>query len=486
MYPWKNILAGCADSSVRYQHICNGIIDEIKSGRLKPNHKLPGTRFLANLLQVNRKTVIRAFEELQAEGWVNTHPSSGTYVANNLPIIHPSDIAVLETDTPFFPNTFDSLNYIPEYHNDSYKLKLDGGSPDPRLAPIDFLLKECKSLYKSRSGHRHLNYDDPRGSLNLRRSLSQYLSESRGITANPNQILITNGSQMGIYLAMQAIVKPNDCVVVGHSSYDAADWTAIHCGAKLLRIQVDAKGLDIDQLEHLIKKHTPKLIYITPHHHFPTTVTLCHERRLKLLQLAIRHNAYILEDDYDFDFHYKGSPILPLASINTGGRIIYIGSFSKVFAPSIRVGYVVAPKGLITHMAKHRRLIDRQADRLMQEAIHQSIEQGILERHLRKSLYKYRERRDFLSDELSARFANQLYFDKPEGGMAIWARFKTSLKDLIPHLETAGLNLDLDKELAGKFNGVRLGFASKTTDELNEAVILLETAFKSLASSASS
>ena len=474
MYPWKSVLSVENNPKrPKYLQIADQVIKEITSGRLHPAQKVPGSRKMAELLGLNRKTVIQAYEELMAQGWLEIRSSSGTYISEKLPL--PSYIRLKgqptheEAKHKIFLNTFS--------HIDGYSaapkngLVVDGGSPDHRLAPLDWIFKECRALAKSRYHHRLLTYSDVRGEPVLRATLARYLSESRGMHVTKSHILITRGSQMGIFLALKGLIRTGDAVVVGDSSYDAADWAVQYHEGQLHRVTVDDMGLDTGELEKLCQNVPVKLVYITPHHHFPTTVTLSNDRRIHLLELAFRHNFTILEDDYDYDFHYSSSPLLPLASLDHRGHVVYIGSFSKIFAPNIRVGYLVGSPEMVEELSKVRRIIDRQGDHLVERVIAEAIVSGELGRHLKKSVTCYHHRRDHLAGLLTHHLGNHLSFKVPEGGMAIWTRFnRIPLLALKPVIHEKNLYLDIDRDLARKFNAVRLGFASLNDTEQQEVV----------------
>jgi GntR family transcriptional regulator / MocR family aminotransferase len=482
MYPWKSVLLfDPLINRPKYLQITDNVIKEVTAGRLQPNQKIPGSRKMADLLNLNRKTIILAYDELVAQGWLEVKSSSGTYISEQLPLTRYSKIEYSDGQQPLADIDFpDHYSFIPQFESiPSSAIIIDGGSPDSRLAPMDWLYKECRSLVKSRIGQRLLSYNDVHGDPVLRTTLAQYLSETRGMNTSADNILITRGSQMGIFLAANGLIRPDDNVVVGSTSYDAADWTLQYCGGHLQRITVDEEGINTDELALLCKKMTVKVVYITPHHHFPTTVTLSNKRRIHLLQLSIRYNFTILEDDYDFDFHYKSNSILPLASLNSGGRVVYIGSFSKVFAPNLRIGYLVASKKIIADLCKLRRIIDRQGDHVMQRVLAEAIQSGELSRHLKKSLNTYRQRRDNLALLLTNHLSDYVDFNLPEGGMAIWAKFKSvSLVALKPVINKMGLYMDIDRDLAKNLNSLRMGFASLNEKEQEKAIEILVKAIK--------
>lgn len=247
MFPWKSVLVIEQSSSrARYLQLVDQMIKEISAGRLQPSQKIPGTRRMAALLHLNRKTVIQAYEELMAQGWLEIRSSSGTYISEKLPVTQyiplegksPSN----RSARPASPHSFDFIDdYTPQPQS---SLVVDGGSPDHRLAPVDWIFKECRSLAKSRFNNHLLAYSDVRGDKVLRKILANYLSESRGMNINEDNVLITRGSQMGIFLGLKAMIRPNDPVVVGDSGYDAADWAVRYHRGQLERVTVDHLGLN--------------------------------------------------------------------------------------------------------------------------------------------------------------------------------------------------------------------------------------------------
>jgi len=284
---------------------------------------------------------------------------------------------------------------------------------------------------------------------------------------------------MGIYLASQLLINPDDTIAVGTSNYLFADDTFQYAGAKLLRIPVDVNGMDIDYLEKMLQKKKIKAVYAIPHHHFPTTVTMSMERRLKLLKLASEYRFAIIEDDYDFDFHYENKPYLPLASIDHYHNVIYIGSISKTFAPALRIGFMTGPSAFIEAASSLRQLIDKQGDTLLEEAFASLFMTGEMERHFRKSLNLYRQRRNIFCDILHADFNNWISFNIPEGGLAVWSNFNKKI-DLVKMAENAsrkGLHIGngiFYKNESFSSNSLRMGFASLTELEMTQALDILK------------
>lgn len=483
MLPFQNLIPIDRGSEHPiFLQIVNELTKLIQKGQLSPSSKLPGSRTLANLLKVHRNTVVKALEELEALGWIEVKPNRGAFVVESFPVVKPDvwgneylDEKNME-NPPFefydFPNL--SLPYSFEH-----TLSFDDGLPDIRLAPIDELARSYSQNMKYLAKKRQLTYTDGTGHPLLKKSLTKMLNETRGLNVKEENILITRGTIMAIHLAVAVTVRPGDKVVAGESNYQTADLLLQHFGAELIRIPVDEHGVDVRALEKICSKHKIRAIYVTSHHHHPTTVTLSPERRIRLLQLAKTHNFIILEDDYDYDFHYDNSPILPLASGDRNERVFYFGSFSKVVAPAFRVGYLVGPARIIAKLPKLRRMLDRQGDPVLEKSIADLIDNGILRRHLRKSLKAYKARKDYCCERLEKDFSEYISFKKPAGGMAIWAEFEKGidLKKLNPILLKKGLFLSsgtLYHTDAQEKNACRMGFASLDLQEMDKAFDILK------------
>lgn len=473
-----------------YLQIANAIIREIRRGVIQPATKLPGSRILAEELDVHRKTVIAAFDELHAQGWIETVPSKGSFVSRILPEVNPLKLAQKQHDAAPYPvqtgfalKTNSLLNQPAVLYNGL--LGFNDGFPDERLAPMEEIARTYRSITSRSSMRSQLSYVDTQGNAYLRAELSSYLNLTRGLHTHADNILITRGSQMGIYLIAQTLISPGDTIVVGDTNYFTADMTFRNAGANLVRVPVDDWGLSVNHIRQVCEKQRIRAVFVTSHHHHPTTVTLCADRRIRLLSLAEEFGFAIIEDDYDYDFHYNSSPILPLLSADTKGMVIYIGSLSKAIAPAIRLGYVVAPHNLIREASQLRRIIDRQGDSIMEQTIAELLREGAIKRHLKKALKTYHQRRDRFCELLRDQLGNEIDFRTPDGGLAIWARFDPSI-NLIQLSENAlKKKLHLSNGLRycpeGKsLNATRMGFASLNMDEMEQAVSMLRQIIKEL------
>ena len=480
--PFKTLLELNSESSLPlYVQIANGISRNIQAGILKKGTKLLGSRLMADLLSVHRKTVIAAYEELYAEGWIEVFPKKGTFIAQHLPTVKPISFsenkAKSSLEIPHLMIPQNEIIKIPPVI--SHRLAFNDGLPDVRLAPREELARMYAHYIKF-SDSAVLQYTSPYGQARFREIFSTFLNETRGMNISPENILTTRGSQMAFYLIGTTLFQKNDEIIVGDLNYPAFNMTCETLGLKLNIIPIDEDGIVVDAIEEICEKKTTggvpiKAIYITSHHYHPTTVTLKPERRIKLLALAEKYGFYIIEDDYDYDYHYSNRPVLPLASADRHGLVIYLGSFTKRIAPTFRVGYIVAKPEIINELAKYRRIIDRQGDTILELILADMLEDGTLKRYTAKALKMYRERRDFTCDLLKTQLGDAIQFKIPDGGMAIWAKFDQaiSLEKLSEKVGKKGLYLS-NGSAYPNLNTCRMGFASMNFKEMEEAVGILK------------
>jgi GntR family transcriptional regulator/MocR family aminotransferase len=447
-----------------YQQIANGFVRLIRSGVVKPGSRLPSVRRLAEDLGVHPRTVVAAYQELMAQDWIDSKPRSGMTVACDLPQLKPRSFRSA-------PATPDAGGGPGSAAAPAFKYVINDGFPDYRLAPIAALLKEYRVAFYHGELERDSMYSDLAGSLPLRDRLAAYYSETRGMALTAANILVTRGAQMAIYLAAAALIRPGDRVVVGEPNYGMANKTFEQLGAELIRIPVDADGLDVEKLERVCRSARPRLLYVIPHHHHPTTVTLSAARRMRLLELVGRYGLHVIEDDYDYEYHYTHRPILPLASADTSGLVWYIGSITKNLMASMRVGCLIAPPAIIKKTAAHKRLLDIRGDLLLETALAALFREGIIQRHIRKSVKCYQQRRDRFCGLLRDRLGEAVNFQVPDGGMAVWTTFdpKHDLRQLSAGAAALGLGISdgsFYNTSTTNYNALRMGFASLDDDEM--------------------
>ncbi len=455
---------------------------EIRRGRLRPGSRLPSSRELGRSLGFNRNTIVAAFAELAAEGWITTRPASGTFVSDLLPALRPRKLALPASGPGQEPGfELDEALSVPPAPPPGVRFALWGGVPDLRLVPQAALGRAYRRALV-RGGERLLSYDEPAGLPELRERIAGLVRESRGIAAGAEQVLVTRGSQMALYLLARALLRPGDRVAVEEVGYGPA-WAAFRrAGAELVPLRVDEHGIDVAELA---RQKNIRAVYVTPHHQYPTTATLGMGRRIELLELARRERMAVIEDDYDHEFHYDGRPILPLASADSAGVVLYIGTLAKVLAPGLRLGFVVGPTALVRQLTALRAIIDRQGDHVLEAAVAELIEDDELARHTRRMRRVYQARRDAFVSALARQFGKSLTFRVPAGGMALWVESERNATAWCARALERGVHFMsgttfCEASAASRFERcARLGFARYGERELEEAVRRLFKAYRS-------
>jgi GntR family transcriptional regulator/MocR family aminotransferase len=467
-----------------YLQIVHQMINAMQRGVLTPGIQLPGSRALSQELSVHRKTIVAVYEELYAQGWTEIHPNKGTFVSSKSPAKRSDSLTFnteyltsypLKTGFGFKQNILLDSPSV----STGTALEFTDGLPDIRLAPLDRLAKVYGGILKRKSSHRHFGYSHVEGNEYYRETLANYLNNTRGLHITKDNILTTRGIHMSIYLASNLLIDKGDLVIVGDLSYYVANMIFQEAGATIVSVPVDEDGITIDAIKTLCETTKIRMLYLTPHHHYPTTVTLSAERRLALLSLSSQYGFIILEDDYDYDFHYNSSPVLPLTSADRHGMVVYIGSFCNSLAPGFRSGYLVAPENLIRELGKFRRIVDRQGDMLMEQALGELLEEREIQRHLKKALKIYQERRDALCSLLSSELGDYVSFSAPPGGLSIWTQWSPDLNLMRISKNCQTRNLHLPHKLlyqTEKVTAMRLGFGNLTVEEMKQAVGILKYA----------
>lgn len=478
--PWNTILTiDFGNELAVYQQIADGIIAEIKKGRLRPGTPLPGSRVLAEDIGVNRKTVVLAYEALIAEGWLETTGKRGTFVSAELPRFKNEPP---KTGNNFGFNDFHTIQPM-QGAVTANLIAFNDGLPDVRLAPMEELARAYKRIFKQKARWRMLGYGNEKGEERLRAALSAMLSHKRGMNVRKDDICITRGSQMALYLTAHTLISSGDMVAIESPGYLHAWQIFSKAGAKLVPVRVDDKGLVIEELEQLCKSKRIKAVYVTPHHQFPTAVSMKVERRLRLIELSNRYGFAIIEDDYDHEFHFEAKSLLPLASNEHAANVIYISSLSKLVAPAVRIGYVTGPSAFIASLANLRAIIDRQGDTIMEQAIAELMEEGAINRHAKRAFGIYAERRETMDELLRMHLSEQVTYQKPEGGLAYWVTFNKPFQTASLHEQLLKKGVSVIPPEKFSFDGkplhaLRLGYASLTPAELEAGIKIIASVIK--------
>ena len=318
-----------------FLQLSDQIIRRIRRGELRPGSRLPGTRRLAEELRLNRNTVVAAYDDAVEQGYLIGRGGSGMYVAEYLPEFARQLASPTEpTSSPAF--VYDVTFTTRHAPARSGMLRLTEGSPDVRLSNLGPLYAAARQLLRRPAGRYLLRYGDGRGDHQLREALAAHLGASRGIVTSPDRLLITRGSQHAFQLACELLFHDGGLLATAELTYEPLLRTLERTRGERLVLPLDEHGLIVTALADHPRLREVRAVYVTPHHQYPTTVTLPPERRLALLELARKHRFAVIEDDYDYDFHYERPPRLPLASLDDGGHVLYIGSFTKILAPNFQ------------------------------------------------------------------------------------------------------------------------------------------------------
>jgi len=310
--------------------------------------------------------------------------------------------------------------------------------------------------------------------------LCNYLNATRGFHIKPINLLNTRSTEMSLYIVSQLLIKQNDIVLVGNISNYSANMIFQQAGAKMKTIPVDKDGLDIEYIKKHFVKRSIRCVYICAHRDYPTTVKLSPERRLALLQLAATYEFAIIEDDYDYDFQFDGAAMLPMASSDSNGMVIYLGKLGQSLFPSFQTGFVVAPENLISEAKNYLQLLDRQGDLIQEQMLSELISEGEIYRLMKKNIVIYKERLNCLSKHLTEHFSGIAKWSIPSGGLAIWIdfKFKISLVELASAAEKNDLFLPKtilyqDKNMCA----IRFGFGHLNTEEIEIVIKKLKIAY---------
>jgi GntR family transcriptional regulator/MocR family aminotransferase len=401
-----------------YKQLYEEIRQAILRGSLRKGLRLPSTRYIATELHISRNTVVIAFEQLLAEGYIQSKTGSGTVVTDTLP----DDVLRVERQplsgnrtisqrgktirklSSFVPRLDLRLRYAPFHF----------GLPALSELPLDLwgrlVARHCKTAPIEIAVH-----GDPAGLRRLREAIASYLGVARGVRCHADQVIIVNGSQQALDLSARVVADPGDAAVMEDPGYSGARSVLLAAGVRVLPVRVGREGLRVDLLSKRGVK--AKLVYVTPSHQFPLGVALSLANRLQLLDWAARNGAWILEDDYDSEYRYESKPLPALQGLDRHGRVIYIGTFSKVLFPSLRLGYLVVPEDLIDVFVAARWTCDRTSPLVDQAALADFILEGHFASHIRRTRTLYMERRSVMIQTIHEELANLLEPWDPEAGM---------------------------------------------------------------------
>ncbi|NQX86517.1 MAG: PLP-dependent aminotransferase family protein [Flavobacteriaceae bacterium] len=471
-----------------YIQAAQQIITAVQRGYIIKGSKLPGSRILASLLGVHRNTAVAIYEELASQGWVDIIPNKGTFV------LVPEQTSIIKAAGEHLDRAYTypkqtGFPFQKSFHLASTdqvtkaKYVINDGSPDLRLHPVHQFSRWYSAAMKRKSLQYKWNRRSASTITNYKIQLGNYLNATRGFHISPNNLMSTRSTEMSLYIVSQLLIRKGDLVLVGRLSNYASNTIFQESGATMKTIPLDKYGLDVDYIKRHFTKGSIRCVYVSAHRHYPTTVTLSAERQLQLLQLAKDYGFSIIENDYDYDFQFEGSAMLPMATANADGMVIYLGRLGQSLFPSFQTGFVVAPDDLISEANNYLTILDAQGDVIQEQMLSELIGEGEMHRLVKKNIVVYKKRRDCLCAYLEVYFNNHIVFSKPSGGLAIWIEFcKTiSLVKLEEEAERLGVflpktNLYQDKKTCA----IRFGFGQLREEEIETVVLKLRQAYDSV------
>ena len=461
-----------------YLRVAEAILRAILEGRIKPGQALPGVRELAERLEVNRNTVLVALRELEDQGWILARPRSGFFVVEPLPARRPQATGTASSALPGFdlPSVWQPITSTANILMD-----LSDGVADARLAPMEALARAYPRALRLK-GPALLQATEFQGLERLRTMLAAHLAQQRALVREPGQILLIRSTSMAVMLVIQALMGPEAGVVAVENPGHPLVWETLRQGSsvRLQGLPVDGGGLQVEALEQLLAHTRLGLLVLTPQCHFPTGVPLAPERRQRILALAREHRFAILELDSEYD--YLEAPPSPLAAEDTTGQVLYAGSFSRLLAPGVRLGFLVVPQALAERFAKARQRLDWQGDPILEWAVSELFVDGEITRHLRRVRKAAQDRLEALCEALRFGLPDRVAFSPEHTGMGLWVRGVGTLADpdrFLIWVRSSGLKgikfrpgsyFDLEGRPSA---ATRLGFTAHTPLELQNAVSLL-------------
>ena len=465
-----------------YRQLYDEMREAILGGRLEPGSRLPSTRDLAADLGVSRNTVTNAFLQLWAEGYLEGKVGSGTYVSRSLP----DDMLRAR------PSVRSEGSRVPPSARANRGLSRRGellaatpatatvrrgrprafrsGVPTLDAFPSETWARLAARCWRG-APRSLLGYGDPAGYRPLRESIAEYLGAVRATRCSWEQVIVVSGSQQALDLCARVLLDPGDAAWVEDPCYPAARGALVGLGARLAPVAVDGEGLDVAAGE--ASAADSRLAYITPSHQYPLGVTMSLARRLTLLDWANRSGAWILEDDYDSEYRYSGRPLSSLQGLDAGGRVIYLGTFSKVLSPALRLGYLVVPPDLVDAFVAARALIDRHSPQMDQVVLAEFMAEGHFARHVRRMRLHYAERRDALIEAVGRELEGLIEVGPADAGLHLVAWLPEDTDDREASRRAAARGVETAPLAAYCIEaalrpGLLLGYAAVSEEEIRE------------------
>lgn len=468
-----------------YLQVAECLSEAIRNGILPGGFKLPGVKKMAQDTGLHSRTIEQVYEELDAQGWVTVKPHSGTYITDKPPVHSATGIKeVLPATEHKASFSFRKIGLPPRQTGYSkegkkiYDIILNDGQPDIGYMPAVELEKNHRLLIRKKEHSRLFNKENAWGSFELRKALSRFLNDTRGLNTSTSNLLISKGNQFSIFLILSLTLTEQESIVFAEHNYSGVYHICRYLNLNIETVNTDQDGISLAELGKICTRKKIKAVYITPHIHYPTCVKLSEERRKLLLQVAEQYNFMIIEDDYDFDFHYNNAPGFPVAAYDNQKRVVYIGGLNRLISPTLRISYIAGPEDFLSELAKLKVSIDKFSDSLLEEALALTLKEAVIRRYRNKAVKYYLQKRDFLLRLLDKHLNEFCRYHAPEGGMAVWIEFNREfpIRDIHQLCMQKGLLLPERDDLytyPPESNGIRIGFGNSSKAELNNAIQII-------------
>nr|WP_322624933.1 PLP-dependent aminotransferase family protein [uncultured Flavobacterium sp.] len=470
------------DATALYLQIVFEFIKAIQMGLLPEGTKLPGTRLLCKALGINRNTLIKAFEDLESQGWIEILPNKGTFILSKPNKTNRAEKPVIASQKTEGISTGFSFAQSALLENpvevSTLQHSFNDGQPDPRLLPADAIGRLYASQLKKNNSKDNSKQQQALH-LNFKTQLSNYLNLTRGLHIATSNLLTTNNHETALYLIIKLLIAKGDKVVVATPGYYATNMVLADAGAQIIPIPIDKNGISTKHLKNLCKEQSIRMLYLTSNYHYPTNTPLSAKRRMELLQLADEYGFVILEDDYDYDFNYDNNPVLPLAALDYNGRVVYCGSFGKLLPSGFGIGFVTGPAAFITELNKHKNLLEPSIDSIKELTLTEWITEGDVHRLSKKNKKHYKERRDYFVSLLDKHLKGKIKYAIPAQGLAIWVEWLDSFNLIAFQKECAIKGVFLPKTILYQtktLTATRLGFGHFSVEEMERIVVVLKDA----------
>lgn len=468
------------DKKPIYKQIAEYMEQGISSGIFSPDSLLPSERTLAKELQVNRSTVVAAYEELQSLGIVDRKKGSGTRVSTNIwGISHkriPNWGRYVE-DGSFLPNQ-PLVQRIRTETQTEHLINLASGELAQNLFPLD----QFRTILRSHPFLGNLGYDHPQGNEMLRETISSHVKEYKNIEASPSSILITSGGQQALHLIVQCLLKPGDAVAIEDPSYCFSLPIFQSAGLKTFRLPMDQQGMNPDDLIELHRKHRIRMIFLNPDYQNPTGAVLSYTRRKKILELSSEFGIPIIEDDPYSLTSYNGEVHATLKSMDYNGNVLYISSLSKIVASGLRIGWVIGPSSVIMRLADAKQQVDFGHSIFPQWVANQFMESKNFDTHIQRLRKELKSRRDQMTSSLRELVGDQTEFFIPEGGIHLWCKLNGAIDEykLLEEAMKEGVAFVPGSILGSKKGYVRFTYGRGELNGIHEGIFRFAKALKKM------